>query len=546
MSEIYIRTPLTCKLNVGICQLCYGWNVANGKMVELGESVGILAAQSIGEPGTQLTMRTFHTGGIFSGEVKEAILSPFDGRIWYDLDKGGKKISTRYKEKAFLTLKKKKFILYQGDHNKLINFFPENCIIFTKPGKKVFENQIIGESFDSQDQELDADPENTEVKKVKTEFSGQIFYERENGKTNKKKPWILNSNILTYKYLNYILNNRYLIKKVNVYLDNARIFDSKRDDKARINLLNVSVSLNNILSVSKKENKQYINRYNAIMSILEEENLIIFNKVSKEKIVRSSNMRLCEFLKAGIKVGDSRSIYPSQVIQKRKDFFTVRKVFPCHFKSYLFSTLSKHPYVKRNTILSYFNLTTQKTKDIVQGLPKVEQLLEARKKSTLLHGLLSSYFTEFQEKYTNKVAVRKSIVKINEYIINGVQDVYKSQGVKISDKHIEIIVKQMTSKVMITNSGNSSFLVGDLIDLNFVERMNENLSNKIVYEPVVIGITRFSLSCQSFIAAASFQETTRVLTKSALEGKIDWLSGLKENLVMGNLIPAGTGYKESN
>ena len=138
---------------------------------------------------------------------------------------------------------------------------------------------------------------------------------------------------------------------------------------------------------------------------------------------------------------------------------------------------------------------------------------------------------------------RISIQKIQKFLIDKIQSVYQSQGVKIADKHMEIIVKQMTSKVIIQDQGESKLIAGDLIEINKIEKINKKLSKKAKYEPILLGISKLSLSNQSFISEASFQETTRILTKSAIEGKIDWLYGLKENIVIGNLIPVGTGYK---
>ena len=246
-----------------------------------------------------------------------------------------------------------------------------------------------------------------------------------------------------------------------------------------------------------------------------------------------------------------KNFYPSQVLQKRKEFVLLRKVFPIFLKKSSLVDFTKYIFIRKNMLVSYSTYKKYKMEDIVQGLPKVEQLLEARKKtlnSTYenVHEKLNFIFMNFQADNTKDVAVRKSFFQIQEYLLNATQAIYQSQGVNISDKHLEIIIKQMTSKVMITSSGDSSLMVGDVFDLNLIENLNATLCKKIVYEPILVGITRLSLACNSFLAAASFQETTRVLVKSALGGKIDWLCGLKENLVLGNIIPAGTGYIKDN
>ena len=139
------------------------------------------------------------------------------------------------------------------------------------------------------------------------------------------------------------------------------------------------------------------------------------------------------------------------------------------------------------------------------------------------------------------MAARKSVDKIQQYLVNGIQLVYNSQGISISDKHIEIIVKQMTSKALIGEGGDTSLLSGELIEIHKIEKINLGVNIKAEYEPVLLSITKASLNTESFISSASFQETTKVLVQAALEGKTDWLQSLKENVIIGRIIPAGTG-----
>nr|ALO21316.1 beta'' subunit of RNA polymerase [Chlorogonium capillatum] len=195
--------------------------------------------------------------------------------------------------------------------------------------------------------------------------------------------------------------------------------------------------------------------------------------------------------------------------------------------------------------LSYQRL---KTGDIIQGIPKVEQFFEARttKRGRLfrdsLPSLLKGLFKRYLAKLPLDLAVRQSFYKIQQIVVDGVQRVYKSQGVTISDKHLEVIVKQMTNKVRILDGAQTGFFPGEVVDLCFVEKINSFLIKKITYEPLVLGITKASLEVDSFLSAASFQQTTRVLSKAAIYRKKDFLKGLKENVILGNLIPAGTGY----
>ena len=257
-------------------------------------------------------------------------------------------------------------------------------------------------------------------------------------------------------------------------------------------------------------------------------------------------------------------------------------------------------FVESGQTLGLLNLEKEITGDIVQGLPRIEEILEARKKNIMIkrvptsqkkgllvqktsldpnfefrklgtsiqenekvnpHKLLKVYFNyygfvksflcdrtdsiKYSRLINNYEGTYKSFKKVQSFILNSVQSVYESQGVTINDKHLEVMIKQMTTKVLITYEGNTSLLRREVIDLYHIRYINEimNIQNKesACYVPLLLGITKAALNNPSFISAASFQETTRVLTKAAIEGRIDWLRGLKENIIIGHLIPAGTG-----
>nr|YP_009394958.1 RNA polymerase b''''-subunit [Polysiphonia stricta]ARW63520.1 RNA polymerase b''''-subunit [Polysiphonia stricta] len=228
---------------------------------------------------------------------------------------------------------------------------------------------------------------------------------------------------------------------------------------------------------------------------------------------------------------------------------------------YLISSGSLLHIIDANLIQRGENIATLiferfKTGDIVQGLPRIEEILEARKKidtSFNPHIILDNRFRSYKSQGLSIYsAVRLSILEIQTLLVKEVQSVYQSQGVYISDKHIEVIVRQMTSKVKVENGGDTNYLPGELVELQKVELINRSLilSKKVSasYYPVLLGITKASLNTDSFISAASFQETTKVLTEAAIYGKVDQLRGLKENVIIGRLIPAGTGFNnyESN
>jgi len=239
-----------------------------------------------------------------------------------------------------------------------------------------------------------------------------------------------------------------------------------------------------------------------------------------------------------------------QLIQIQGDLLTFRIARPYLVSSEAILHVNHGDLIKSGDTLVMLIYEQSKTGDIIQGLPRIEELLEARRTKGLkplpnnLHSRLEFSFSKSIQTYGLHRAVRKSLEEIQLFLVNEIQLVYKAQGVNISDKHVEIIVRQMTSKVLIEEGGDTTLLPGELIEINRIENLNRNVSIHAQYKPVVLGITKASLNTDSFISAASFQETTRVLTKSAIEGKTDWLRGLKENVIIGRLIPAGTGFNE--
>nr|YP_009300542.1 RNA polymerase beta' subunit [Campylaephora sungminbooi]AKU47461.1 RNA polymerase beta' subunit [Campylaephora sungminbooi]ALN11908.1 RNA polymerase beta' subunit [Campylaephora sungminbooi] len=210
--------------------------------------------------------------------------------------------------------------------------------------------------------------------------------------------------------------------------------------------------------------------------------------------------------------------------------------------------------VQRGENIATIIFERAKTGDIVQGLPRIEEILEARKKSDNSfnpHFMLEAKFRFYlNQGLTLYNATRLSVVEIQLFLVKEIQLVYQSQGVDIADKHIEVIVRQMTSKVKIENGGDTDYLPGEIVELQKIELINKSISfihkTPCSYHPILLGITKASLNTDSFISAASFQETTKVLTDAAISGKLDWLRGLKENVIIGRLIPAGTGFNTYN
>jgi hypothetical protein len=239
---------------------------------------------------------------------------------------------------------------------------------------------------------------------------------------------------------------------------------------------------------------------------------------------------------------------PGQIIHLSFSSMTLRCGQPCFVSSNGIFHFYTSPYVEKNVPLVTLPYQTVQAGDIVQGIPKVEQLFEAR---TTLQGrlfvsslpiLLKGIFERYKVLLPLEQATRQSFLKIQQIIVDGVQRVYRSQGVSITDKHLEVVVRQMTTKVQILHGAQTGFFPGELVSLDFVERINQFLMVKIRYEPVILGITRASLEVESFLSASSFQQTTKILSLAAISRKKDFLKGLKENLLVGNIIPSGTGF----
>jgi DNA-directed RNA polymerase subunit beta' len=314
-----------------------------------------------------------------------------------------------------------------------------------------------------------------------------------------------------------------------------------------INFLNIIEQNNN--DETDYQNKNSVNANAAPSSSTENEIITQINKLPAGTSKQKNKLRIGDFLGYGDQISQTLAVPKSgQIIHINNQKITIRQGQPIFVspKSILHKYDGDFIDEKSSVItLSYQQL---KTGDIIQGIPKVEQFFEARttKRGRLFRDSLSNLLKGLFKRYSSKLpleqAVRQSFYKIQQIIVDGVQRVYRSQGVTIADKHLEVIVKQMTSKVRIIEGGQTGFFPGEIVDLDFVEQVNSLLMKKIAYEPLVLGITKASLEVDSFLSAASFQQTTRVLSKAAISRKKDFLKGLKENVILGNLIPAGTGY----
>lgn len=929
-SNICIRSPLTCQSPYFICQLCYGWNLATGHLVQLGEAVGILAAQSIGEPGTQLTMRTFHTGGVFTAKKTQKIIVPQTGWILFSKSLKGSIKRTRHGEMGFFVQNKGDCEIKSTNNDIFYLSIPEKAVLFIQNNSFVIQNQIIGEIYES--------PVNTIEKATKQIFSdqaGEILITKAKDSLNYYTLWLLSGELyqiskdlkFTYKsgdlvhknvvvaekgfsaqfagnlktlniigpgvwqltkfkaqfndltirtiktenkfqvpnltpqvithenenfyfdsifhspiiktrFLGYFNNLQFQLEKsssgfikninltlkklqnqkyeiisgdtlywisntvFNLPIENNSLFYNEKDFVAKnsnftndlvlpydviiesiqkrnknlqiichcgkkinidnqngndflnkenfilpsiqntnlnkilikqelltnnnkkvwfersANLITLPVENNKITSscnfvqlekvfllnfepnnqllISEKtllittklrvvvkqklstklkiyptltwnsdnkwnlniegfnlfkliESESFLNRQKLLMGyeILKNSNLLIsplqkihsfnifknnlnllipnyltktpvdktnlhisdFKKFKDLKtflkpifqIPKGSNLakiecksikkgeihkivsysrslnrllilskgnfidlliskfHLNELYKTSVNIGDfvkkgerlASSLLSSksgQIIRISFNKIRIRKGIPYYISNQTGIHVKPKNIVNKNEVLLTLLYNQEKTEDIVQGLPKIEEFLEARKTKGLfpilnnVHTQLKTFFKIFSAIYHLEKSIDISFQAIQKILVNQIQLVYYAQDVSIADKHIEIIVRQMTTKVLIQTSGETGFLPGELVDYQRFKIFTYNLSKKGSCCPILLGVTKAALNTESFLSAASFQETTRILTQSAIKGKTDWLYGLKENVILGKLIPAGTGF----
>ncbi len=485
IERVRIRSVLTCEAKRGVCQLCYGRNMSSGSLAELGEAVGIIAAQSIGEPGTQLTMRTFHVGGIaMRGAERSKLEAKSDGTIRFNNLKG-----VLNKDGQLVVVNRNANIAVLDHRSREIEHYqvPYGARVFVKDGDLIKARQPFAEW----------DPFNTYIL---TEDSGIAEF------------------------------------------------------------------------------------HDVVLGVTMEEVQDEFTGLITQVVIEPKD----EKMQPRIEV-----VHPTQT-EKGRD----GKEKPVLLRRYYLPSgatleIREGGKVHAGTVLAKIPREVARTKDITGGLPRAEELFEARRPknpavvseidgAVQFGGLVRGYrkLSVLSEKGGEKeylipkgahLAVGEGervragtplmdgpvnphdILRVlgekelAEYLLREIQEVYRLQGVTINDKHIEVIIRQMLRWVKVEEVGDTELLVDEQIDKFVFQEENEKIVKKsgkpAKARPLLLGITKSALSTDSFIAAASFQETTRVLTEASLYGKVDYLRRLKENIIMGRLIPAGTGYR---
>src|SRR3954449_2699872 len=473
VEELKIRSVLTCECGRGVCAMCYGRNLATGQFVKLGEAVGIIAAQSIGEPGTQLTMRTFHIGGTASQTFKQPIIkAKNDGRLQFNELR-----TVQALDGSWIVLNKNGSIGVHNAEGRELDRY--NVVIGSVISKPDGASVKKGETF------VQWDPYNVPIL---TEQSGTIeFRDMIAGVTIKRE----------VDEATGVMGTVIIEHKEDLH-PQVVIVDDKKEVLA-------SYSIPAGAHVIVEEGQKV--RAGALLAKTP-------RKIAKTKDITGGLPRVAELFEA----------------RRPKDAAEIAKIDGI-------VEMGGTVRGKRSLVL----------KDPDTGAEE-EHLIPLTKHIIVFKG---DYVKKGQQ-LTEGPVVPHEILEVcgpqdlQEHLVNEVQEVYRLQGVEINDKHIEIIVRQMLRKVKITDPGDTSLLWGDQVD-----KLDFDAENKKVVEqggkpaeavPVLLGITKASLETDSFISAASFQDTTRVLTEAATLGKVDRLRGFKENVIMGHLIPAGTGF----
>ncbi len=486
IDRVIVRSAITCETQHGVCSLCYGRDLARGHMINIGEAVGVVAAQSIGEPGTQLTMRTFHIGGAASrATAANNIQVKSEGRIKLHNIK-----TVQHASGHFVAISRSgELLVYDPEGGEREQYkVPYGAVLSVEDADMVKAGQIVAQW----------DPH---THPIITEVAGQLSF-----------------------------------------IDMIEGATITRQTDELTGLTSIVITSAKQRSVGGKELRPMVK---------------LVDKKGNDIALPGSTAPVHYFL-------------PEGTLLNKEDGATVGI----------------------GDVVARIPQETSKTRDITGGLPRVADLFEARKPKEAailaeISGLVSfgkdtkdksrlvitapdgtiheelipkwRHVNVFEGETIEKGEVivdgpREShdilrllgVSALANYIVNEVQEVYRLQGVKINDKHIEVIIRQMLRKVLVTDPGDSNFLKGEQIEkyqlLNENERIAKEKGVKVSADPVLLGITKASLATESFLSAASFQETTRVLTGASVAGKRDELRGLKENIIVGRIIPAGTGF----
>lgn len=474
VSKVLVRSVLSCQAKRGVCVLCYGYDLSKGKLVDEGTTVGIIAAQSIGEPGTQLTMRTFHIGGLASGLTEQPFINAkYDGTVeWH-----GVRVVIDPQGNMVVMSRKARLLIVAPDGRELQQHALEyGSIVYVKDKQEVKAGTKLA----------DWDAYN---KVLMTEKAGTVVYidliknvtlhERFDEATGKSRTIVMGT-------------------RGEQHQPAISIVDDKGEELTQYFLPEGSYV--NVVE------KQRVNVGDVLVKMPRE--------AAKSKDITTGGLpRIAELFEA-------RSPKDTAILSDVDGEVVIGGLHRGFRKVSVVSGADRHEYlVPRGKQLNVVDGEHVSAGDpLTAGAP-------------VLHDMLRILGAE----------------KVQRYLVDQIQEIYRLQDVDINDRHIELIVRQMLRKVRVVESGESDFLIGDRVDYVHFQSVNSALraqgKRPATAKPMLMGLTQASLGTESFISAASFQETTRILTEAAISGQIDHLFGLKENVIVGKLIPAGTGIK---
>jgi len=485
VDEVKVRTALTCETRFGLCSMCYGRDLGRGGLVNNGEAVGVIAAQSIGEPGTQLTMRTFHIGGAASrAAVASSVEAKSSGLIGFNATM---RYVTNSKSELVVIARSGEIVIHdEHGRERERHKVPYGAILTVKADQAIKAGAILA----------NWDPL---TRPIITEFAGKVQFEN------------VEEGLTVAKQLDEVTGLSTLV-----------VIDPKRRGSTKVVRPQVK----------------------------------LIDAVGKEVKIPGTDHSVTIGFQIGalIQVRDGMDVGPGEVLaripvegQKTRDITgglpRVAELFEAR------SPKDKGMLAEMTGTVSFGKETKGKVRlQITDPDGKIWDELIPKEKNILVH---EGQVVNKGESIVDGPADPQDILRLlgseelARYIVDEVQDVYRLQGVKINDKHIEVIVRQMLRRVVVENAGDSNYIAGEQVERSEMLNTNDALraEDKLpaTFSNLLLGITKASLSTDSFISAASFQETTRVLTEAAIMGKRDELRGLKENVIVGRLIPAGTG-----
>ncbi len=632
--SVVIRAPSSCKAPKGICAKCYGLNMADNKIVKAGEAVGVIAAQSIGEPGTQLTLRTFHTGGAATaGKEERHVVASKEGFIrYYNLsvyrNREGNLIVANRRNAGVLLVEPKIKAIVTGTVSIVITH--DEYIVSVRP--EGAQNDIKEVKYNLRKSDV---AKSNELAGVAGKVEGKLFLPFENGDKVEegdsivdmiKEGWSIPSRIPFASELKVEDGAPATQEVIAETKGKVKFFLLKGDHLEEYNELkkDTKVVKKGLFAVIVDENdreaaRHYISRGSVVQvdndTLVSKGDILSAPEIATQVVVaewdpysepiiaEQSGTLKFEDIIPGVTVAEQFDEVTGDIRLELNDYIptTYKPAIILATQSGEIMRYQLDPktvlFVKDGDEVSIADVlaktpkAAQKSKDITGGLPRVSELFEARRPKDIaliaqIDGVVSfgkslrgkdrliitgengqeteqfidknkvvlvhaGEFVHAGEKLTDGTIASHDILAalgekaLYDYIVSEVQQVYRRQGVNISDKHIEIIVSQMMRQVKVIESGDSKFIEGDIVSKRKFQEENESVvalgGEPAIAEPMLVGITRSAVGADSIISAASFQDTTKVLTTASIAGTIDTLEDLKENVVIGRLIPVGTG-----